>query len=242
MKTTDYYNLGIESGDTIKITDHVELWEVLQLHNDDGTIHLLLEDGQVFEAEFWEIEEIHKVDGSVISIKNIDEVEAHTMNVEGTYRTKKQKKKYIAEYTKLRSIHNNLKQMCTNPKNSRYHNFGAKGVTICADWAGGIHTFIEWSLTNGYIEDKTKLVRYDEIIGFTPDNCTWVFKEEIHKTQQEKEAIARLTTRKIPVKKEEALTITKAEKTKLMRIGWIKELISHGGQSNRIATRSDITF
>jgi hypothetical protein len=53
----------------------------------------------------------------------------------------------------LYAIWNGIRQRCNNPKRKDYHNYGGKGVTICAEWENSFNTFYTWCLNNGWNEN-----------------------------------------------------------------------------------------
>ncbi len=72
------------------------------------------------------------------------------------------------------SLHNRwkaIRQRCTNPKDSRYKNYGNRGITLCEEW-NNFERFAKWSLENGY-QDGLELDRIDNDKGYFPENCRW---------------------------------------------------------------------
>ena len=56
-----------------------------------------------------------------------------------------------------------------------YH--GAKGITICDEWLSNFEVFQEWALANGY-KDNLTIERKDNLLGYCPNNCTWITIQE----------------------------------------------------------------
>ena len=66
-----------------------------------------------------------------------------------------------------------MKVRCSNPKNSAYKYYGARGITVCDEWANDYMSFKEWALNNGYA-DNLSIDRIDVNGNYEPDNCTWI--------------------------------------------------------------------
>lgn len=67
-------------------------------------------------------------------------------------------------------------QRCTNPNNTNYIKYGAKGITVCEDWMK-FDAFQAWALANGYAVGLT-IDRIDSADGYAPDNCRWLSQRE----------------------------------------------------------------
>lgn len=64
----------------------------------------------------------------------------------------------------------NMINRCTNPKTTRYENYGGRGITVCSHW----HVFGSFLEDMGKKpSDKYSLERRDNEKGYEPDNCYW---------------------------------------------------------------------
>lgn len=79
-------------------------------------------------------------------------------------------------HTRLHRIWRSLKQRCYNPNNGSYQWYGAKGVTVCAEWLESFAAFAEWSLANGY-SDTLTIDRRRAADPYSPSTCRWVTRE-----------------------------------------------------------------
>lgn len=93
-------------------------------------------------------------------------------------------------YMRLNNIYTLIKRRCNNPKDKNYKEYGARGITICAEWSNkervyenhasntkGWLSFKQWALSNGYTDNLT-IDRIDNNKGYYPDNCRWVSMKE----------------------------------------------------------------
>jgi len=65
-----------------------------------------------------------------------------------------------------------MKIRCTDPKSDSFHNYGAKGVTICDRWLGknGFRNFLS---DMGKRPENTSLDRINVDSDYEPSNCKW---------------------------------------------------------------------
>ena len=73
----------------------------------------------------------------------------------------------------LYSVWDNMKARCYRIKNNRYHNYGARGITVCDQWKNSFENFYNWAINNGYTSGLT-LDRIDNNKNYTPSNCRFV--------------------------------------------------------------------
>lgn len=82
------------------------------------------------------------------------------------------------QHKRLIKILNSMKQRCYNPNDTRYKNYGARGIKICDEWLKDSKKFYGWAECNGY-KDNLSIDRIDVNGNYEPNNCRWVtFKEQ----------------------------------------------------------------
>lgn len=79
--------------------------------------------------------------------------------------------------TRLYNIWAGIKTRCKNPKSKAYKNYGARGITVCDEWANDFTAFHEWAMANGYQEGLT-IDRIDANGNYEPSNCRWLTNAE----------------------------------------------------------------
>lgn len=78
-------------------------------------------------------------------------------------------------YTKLRLAANSAVYRCTNPSNSRYKDYGARGITVYQPWIVDRELFIRYLLTlPGHADRELWLDREDNDKGYEPGNLRFV--------------------------------------------------------------------
>lgn len=62
---------------------------------------------------------------------------------------------------------------CYDNKNSNYHRYGGRGITICDEWRSDFKLFYEWAINNGW-EDGLEIDRQNNDGNYEPSNCRFV--------------------------------------------------------------------
>lgn len=82
--------------------------------------------------------------------------------------------KYKKSHPQLAQAISHMMGRCYNKNNQDYYNYGARGITVCDEWLNDRNTFCEWSLENGFENDKgLSIDRIDSSKGYFPENCKW---------------------------------------------------------------------
>ncbi len=83
--------------------------------------------------------------------------------------------------TKEYSAWTAMRRRCENPKNPKFHRYGARGISVCARW-----TYFENFLADmGPCPAGLTLERSDNDRGYEPGNCRWAtYSEQNHNTSQ----------------------------------------------------------
>lgn len=91
--------------------------------------------------------------------------------------------------TRLYKIYIGMKQRCLNQKNSRFKDYGGRGIKICNEWLdkeNGVLNFCDWAINNGYREHLT-LDRIKNDGDYEPNNCKWsTYKEQANNRRKKK--------------------------------------------------------
>lgn len=72
-------------------------------------------------------------------------------------------------------IWNGMKARCLNPKATSYPKYGARGISVCANWMS-FENFHRWAMANGYA-DGLQIDRIDNDGDYEPGNCRFVSRE-----------------------------------------------------------------
>lgn len=109
----------------------------------------------------------------------IDQLKSGSVTSCNCYRIEQVKKgniKHDKSHSKLYKAYTGLKQRCTNPNNTAFKHYGAKGIKISEEF-NTFEKFYNWSMNNGYKEGYD-IHRLDSNKDYTPLNCKWISHEE----------------------------------------------------------------
>ena len=78
--------------------------------------------------------------------------------------------------TPLYQVWCDMVRRCTNPKHTRFKDWGGRGITICEEWLN-LENFLAWVGTSGY-RPGLLIDRIDNDGNYKPSNCRWVTMKE----------------------------------------------------------------
>ena len=80
-------------------------------------------------------------------------------------------------HQKIYQKFSDLKRKCYNKNCKSYKIYGEKGITVCQEWLKDFKRFYDWSINNGYSDDKVLFLKNGHK-EFSPISCLWVSKSD----------------------------------------------------------------
>lgn len=74
--------------------------------------------------------------------------------------------------TRLYYIWQGVKSRCYNVNDSRYANYGGRGIKVCEEWKSDFSNFFQWASESGY-SDLLTIDRINVDGDYEPCNCRW---------------------------------------------------------------------
>ncbi len=97
----------------------------------------------------------------------------------GCLKTRFSKNSLQPNYTALWNVWYAMKRRCYCENDNEFHNYGARGITVCDEWRDDFNAFYEWAMANGYSGKKANndnflsLDRINVNGNYEPINCRW---------------------------------------------------------------------
>ena len=85
--------------------------------------------------------------------------------------------KHGLKNTRIYRIYHNMLSRCSNSHLTCWDRYGARGITVCAEWKNDFMSFYDWAMSHGYSDDLT-LDRIDYNKNYEPSNCRWATRKE----------------------------------------------------------------
>ena len=136
-------------------------------------------------------------------------------------------------------VHNtwlSMIQRCTNPKNTAYRNYGARGITVCARWRNSFEAFL--ADMGDRPEGKT-LDRINNDGNYEPGNCRWATKKQQCRNSRKNRVVTVGTQTGCLSELAELFGQPQNRARKRLNAGWTPEQAFKAPRTARISTWGD---
>lgn len=83
----------------------------------------------------------------------------------------------FAHAERLGQMFDDMRKRCGDTKNRAWHNYGGRGIRVCAEWLADRRAFYAWALEHGYAPGLT-IERNDVNGHYEPANCRFIPRAE----------------------------------------------------------------
>ena len=123
---------------------------------------------------------------------------------------------------KLYQVWNTMVHRCHNPKYKGFHNYGARGITVCDEWRASVKTFIKWANKNGYREGL-QIDRKNNDGNYEPANCRFTTRTQNQRNTRSNHLLTLNGTTRCMSEWAEVTGINAATIRDRLRRGWTEE-------------------
>jgi len=89
----------------------------------------------------------------------------------------------VQNHTRLYRIWKAMRARCLLATHSEFKNYGARGISVCKEWAASFEAFLSWAGSSGYRE-SLQIDRVNVDGNYCPENCRWATQQENNQNQR----------------------------------------------------------